>query len=70
MGVVHDGLHGQEEVVFAFFRVSGPAGLQVVVGSSDAVILREVLAQVYQLEFVAAGKHHGIVAAVADACFG
>ena len=44
LGVVHDGLNGYVEVVFAFFRVFGPARLQVAVGGSDVVVLGQVLA--------------------------
>ena len=70
LGVVEHGLDGGLHVAEPLFLILDPAGLQVAVGGGDAVVLGQVLAQIDDLEFVAAGEHHGQVAAVAKACFG
>ena len=70
LGVVEHGLDGGLHVAEPLFLILDPAGLQVAVGGGDVVVLGQVLAQIDHLEFVAAGEHHGQVAAVAKACFG
>ena len=70
VGVGEHGLDGGLHVALAVALVAHPAGLQVAVLGCDVVVLGQVLAQIDHLQFIAAGEHHGQVAAVAEARLG